>query len=134
MKRKFLILIFLIGIILVFCIGSRVKWANLFSPGELSRAHEEFDESGDCGVCHVKGKQLDDSKCLGCHEEIKEKIDAGRGLHAHTSEDCFYCHSEHHGKDYNFVKELLNVTSDNITINIDEIFNLAIKYRKENLQ
>ncbi|MFQ5825558.1 MAG: ATP-binding protein, partial [bacterium] len=36
------------------------------------------------------------------------------------------------GNEYNFVKELLNITSENITISSNEIFNLAVKYQLEN--
>jgi hypothetical protein len=35
------------------------------------------------------------------------------------------------GKDYNFVKELLNITSENETISSNEIFNLAVKHKAE---
>ena len=35
------------------------------------------------------------------------------------------------GKDYNFVKELLNITSENDTIESNEIINLSVKYRLE---
>ncbi|MFQ5769981.1 MAG: ATP-binding protein, partial [bacterium] len=36
------------------------------------------------------------------------------------------------GNGYNFVKELLNLTSENETISSNEIFNLAVKYQLEN--
>ena len=36
------------------------------------------------------------------------------------------------GSEYNFVKELLNVTSENETISSNEIHNLAVKYQLEN--
>ena len=35
------------------------------------------------------------------------------------------------GKDYNFVKELLNITSENDTISSNEIINLSVKYQLE---
>jgi Cdc6-like AAA superfamily ATPase len=35
------------------------------------------------------------------------------------------------GKEYNFTKELLNITSENETISTNEIFNLAVKYNLE---
>jgi len=36
------------------------------------------------------------------------------------------------GDEYNFVKELLNIVSENNTIHSNEIFNLAVKYHLEN--
>ena len=37
------------------------------------------------------------------------------------------------GGEYNFVKELLNITSENATISLNEIFNLAVKYQLESI-
>ncbi len=37
------------------------------------------------------------------------------------------------GGEYNFVKELLNITSENATISSNEIFNLAVKYQLDSI-
>ena len=99
--KIFLAIVVIIIIGFLFYIGFHFKWSKLFSPGELSTAHAELDMSGDCQACHTKGKQLDWAKCLGCHEEIKEKKDLGSGLHSLASEECLDCHSEHHGRETN---------------------------------
>ena len=93
------VVIIIIG--LLFYVGLHIKWANFFSPGELSIAHAKLDSSANCQACHTKGKQLESGKCLVCHEEIKEKKKLGRGLHSNASEECVDCHSEHHGRESN---------------------------------
>ena len=41
--------------------------------------------------------------------------------------------TSHKGKEYNFVKELLNIASENEQISSNEIFNLAVKYQLESM-
>ena len=95
--KIFLPLVLLIIIGFLFSRYFHFRWSKLFSPGQLSEAHSTLDESGDCQACHTKGNRLDNDKCLGCHEEIKEKRESGLGLHSRASEECLDCHSEHHG-------------------------------------
>ena len=92
MKKIILIIAF---IVFIFYLGFKITWSKLFSHGVLSEAHEELEKSGECKACHTKGQKLDIEKCLLCHEEIKEKIEANSGLHAKTSKECANCHSEH---------------------------------------
>jgi hypothetical protein len=99
--KRIILLIILIGFVVF--LGFSVKWSKLFSHGELSRAHEELEESGECKACHTKGQKLDNDKCLLCHEEIKIKMENNSGLHARATEECAACHSEHHGKSYNLI-------------------------------
>ena len=96
--KRIILLIILIGFIIF--LGFSVKWSKLFSHGELSRAHEELEESGECSACHTKGQKLDNDKCLLCHDEIKTKIEANSGLHAKATKECAVCHSEHHGQSF----------------------------------
>jgi hypothetical protein len=99
MKKVLLPLISVIILGLLFYKGLKVRWANLFSPGALSSVHAELDKTGKCDACHTKGKQLETAKCLDCHKEIKEKRQAGSGLHGREKDACFACHSEHHGRE-----------------------------------
>lgn len=98
MRRVVLLLLILIIVFVIFLCVS-VKWSKLFSPGELSSAHAQLDDSGQCNACHTRGKQLDWEKCLGCHKEIKTKADKKQGIHGTASRDCILCHSEHHGRE-----------------------------------
>lgn len=70
-----------------------------FSPGELSRAHEQLEGTTNCTQCHEVGKEISGGKCLNCHLEIKQQLDLKRGFHFHTSTArCVTCHKEHLGK------------------------------------
>lgn len=69
-----------------------------FSPGDLSRAHHALEGSQNCVKCHDVGQEISGVKCLACHGEIKEHIDAKRGLHGGVAaERCVTCHKEHLG-------------------------------------
>jgi predicted CXXCH cytochrome family protein len=56
--------------------------------------HEPYQ--GDCAECHDKGLLVGVEKCLACHEEIGEKINA---VHNHqtnkSGNGCVNCHSPH---------------------------------------
>ena len=104
MKRAILSILMTVIISFLFYLAFPAQSFKLFSPGPLSIAHNEFDELGNCGACHTKGKRLDNNKCLGCHKEIKAKIEEGLGYHARVSQECSDCHSEHHGKDYDIIQ------------------------------
>lgn len=73
------------------------------SPGELSEAHKELEGISNCTKCHELGNKVLNSKCLECHDEIQDLIDNKHGFHASPSvvkQDCFTCHSEHHGRKF----------------------------------
>jgi len=77
------------------------------SPGELSEAHKELEGMSNCTQCHEIGNKVLNSKCLLCHEDIKSLIDNDRGYHASDAvekQDCFACHSEHHGRKFDMVR------------------------------
>ncbi|MEW6381487.1 MAG: hypothetical protein AB1611_18055 [bacterium] len=104
MKRTFLFTAFIILVLaLSFYFGFNIRWSRLFSPGDLSAAHQELDSTGDCNACHTRGKRLDTAKCLACHDEIKAKLEADSGIHSKNSRQCIFCHSEHHGCSYQIV-------------------------------
>ena len=74
--------------------------ADLFSPGDLSKAHTTFEGLSNCTKCHPAGGQLSQATCLSCHQELQPRLGKGQGLHGHISEDkrnCEVCHHEHQG-------------------------------------
>jgi nitrate/TMAO reductase-like tetraheme cytochrome c subunit len=76
------------------------------SPGDLTTAHAKYEGLSNCTKCHVLGKQVQVSKCLDCHTEIKKLIDENRGYHSSREvkgKDCWDCHSEHHGRNFRIV-------------------------------
>ena len=64
MKKFSLLIFFIIIIIALFYTGLHIRWMRLFSPGDLSHAHANFDKEGKCDACHTSGKRLDDKKCF----------------------------------------------------------------------
>ena len=88
------------------------------SPGDLTRAHSELEGMGNCTLCHELGAQVSDTKCLDCHTEIKSLIRQDRGLHANPQverQNCFQCHSEHHGRNFDMVRFNTNSFDHNRT-------------------
>ena len=55
-----------------------------FSPGPLSRAHQGLEGTKACTRCHELGvgKGPSDTRCLECHETLRDRLAAGRGFHA----------------------------------------------------
>jgi hypothetical protein len=75
------------------------------SPGELSSAHAALDGVAHCTQCHSIGKETTNEKCLSCHTEIKQRIDARTGYHGTIgSKHCDECHKEHHGKAFKLIR------------------------------
>jgi len=82
--------------------ATRAAAADLFSPGELSRAHQALEGMGSCTKCHEAGEQLSPARCLECHGELKARLDQGQGFHGHlppAERTCQSCHHEHMGRD-----------------------------------
>jgi len=76
-----------------------------FSPGELSRAHEQLEGMKNCTRCHEVGATISGAKCLTCHNEIQASLDAKRGYHFNvSSQQCIACHKDHLGKDSRITK------------------------------
>ncbi len=76
------------------------------SPGDLTFAHAKLEGLSNCTKCHVLGKQLENSRCLACHTEIKAMIDKNEGYHVSPEvegKNCWDCHSEHHGRSFRII-------------------------------
>lgn len=74
--------------------------ADLFSPGELSKAHTTLEGLSQCTKCHPAGGQLSQATCLSCHQELQPRTSKGQGFHGHIAEEkrnCELCHHEHQG-------------------------------------
>jgi len=74
--------------------------ADLFSPGELARAHHNLEGLQNCTRCHEAGKELSQAKCLECHKELAGRIARGQGYHGRipaAERACEKCHAEHRG-------------------------------------
>jgi class III cytochrome C family protein len=87
--------------------GPATRAADVFSPGELSRAHAALSGLQNCTKCHPRGEQLSQAHCLACHEELAPRVQAGRGYHgrlAPKERDCWSCHREHQGRDATLVE------------------------------
>jgi len=70
------------------------------SPGELAKVHAAIDNASGCLRCHAAGKGVDPEKCLSCHTALKERMAAGRGLHARPEyRKCETCHIDHQGRE-----------------------------------
>ncbi|MBL8921997.1 MAG: hypothetical protein JNJ54_24320 [Myxococcaceae bacterium] len=80
--------------------------ADLFSPGELARAHQSLSGLGNCTKCHPAGGQLSQESCLECHSELTPRIGKGAGLHGRIPTDkrnCEGCHREHQGEAHQLI-------------------------------
>jgi hypothetical protein len=77
------------------------------SPGDLTQVHAELEGISNCTQCHTLGKKISSDKCLSCHETIKSLLEGSLGYHSSTavrSQDCFTCHSEHHGRNFEMIR------------------------------
>ena len=93
--------------ILLFALSLSAQLYAQFSPGKLTQAHAELEGINNCTQCHTLGKEIDDNKCLACHEEIKVMVDRRTGFHSSTEvrdKACATCHSEHHGRNFDMVR------------------------------
>ena len=92
-------------IVVVFALFTLPIYSQI-SPGDLTTAHAKLEGISNCTKCHVLGEQVQVSKCLDCHKEIKALMDANRGYHSSSEvkgKNCWSCHSEHHGRNFRIV-------------------------------
>ncbi len=94
-------------------------WYNkglAFSPGQITaksnegiklkgyQSHAEFEK--ECSICHEPLTTDLGMKCLECHEEVNQQINAGEGIHNQIGqvESCATCHPDHRGRDFDPTK------------------------------
>tara|TARA_R110002050_G_scaffold286088_1_gene436103 strand:+ start:58603 stop:60198 length:1596 start_codon:yes stop_codon:yes gene_type:complete len=77
------------------------------SPGDLTKAHAEFEGLSNCTQCHDLGNKVTNKKCLACHDDMKALITKNKGYHVSSevkNKDCFECHSEHNGRNFDMTR------------------------------
>ncbi|MFB3906281.1 MAG: hypothetical protein ACE15E_22790 [Acidobacteriota bacterium] len=80
------------------------------SPGPLSKAHSRLAGVTHCLDCHQIGQAAPEFKCMGCHEDIRQRGAAQRGFHGAVFRKnelvdrvCVSCHSEHNGENFSLI-------------------------------
>ena len=81
-------------------------FAQLLSPGPLSRDHARWEGDDHCNRCHASGRGVSKDACLECHQDVRARVRAGRGLHGHEyrNQECGRCHVEHLGRGASLVR------------------------------
>lgn len=77
------------------------------SPGKLTNAHAAYEGTTNCTLCHDLGKKVSNTKCLECHDILQARVEQDLGYHASVEvkgKDCFTCHSEHHGREFEMIR------------------------------
>src|SRR5262245_48336617 len=79
------------------------------SPGPLTSSHAAWDAQDKCNDCHVNDtKEVSNQKCLDCHDhnDLRARINAGKGFHASADvkgKKCESCHHEHKNRSYDLM-------------------------------
>jgi hypothetical protein len=98
--------LYFILIALVLLVAGRERCFAQISPGKLSRAHSKLEGMSNCTQCHVLGNKVANEKCLTCHTEIRDRVNAGKGYHVSEEvkqKTCSQCHNEHHGEGFQLI-------------------------------
>ncbi len=92
---------------LVLVADATPAWAQLFSPGDLSKPHAKLEGLKACTRCHEVGNQLSAAKCESCHAALAKRIKEGKGFHGQLSKEqrgaCAECHREHQGRNFQLI-------------------------------
>ena len=74
------------------------------SPGDLHQSHQHLEGLSMCTQCHEIGVTQFKEKCLDCHQILRERMEAGKGLHGQSGFDqCQSCHVDHQGRQFNLI-------------------------------
>ncbi len=95
------------GIFILLISLSFARLNGQLSPGDLSKVHENLEGISNCTQCHVLGNKVSGEKCLVCHTEIQNRMVFQKGYHGSTEvrgKDCFTCHREHNGKNFQLIR------------------------------
>jgi len=77
------------------------------SPGDLAEPHAHLEGMSNCTQCHILGDKVSNEKCLKCHDDIKARMELGKGYHASEdvkSKECVVCHNDHHGRNFQIIR------------------------------
>ena len=74
------------------------------SPGPLAQPHAELDSVTQCTSCHDLGRGPSATKCMACHDDVREQVRTGVGYHANKGNECWTCHPDHKGRDFELVR------------------------------
>ena len=95
-------------IIVLSWLGFNLTTVNAqISPGDLTKSHADLEGLSNCTQCHILGDKVSNDKCLDCHKELKSRVNQSLGYHASSDvkgKDCFSCHSEHHGREFEMIR------------------------------
>ncbi len=92
-------------VLLVVFIGLQYGSAQI-SPGTLYKGHAGLEGISNCTKCHDLARKVSNEKCLGCHIEVADRLNANKGYHSSIDvkgKDCYSCHSDHHGANFEIV-------------------------------
>ncbi len=95
-----------LSVVVLMCFSDLHLIAQI-SPGPLAEVHADLEGMSNCTRCHTIGEKVENAKCLQCHDALRSRIDAGEGYHVSAEvrgQDCFKCHSEHHGRKFEMVR------------------------------
>jgi len=104
---SFIIGVAMLAAVIAGALAPRQTGAQFLSPGKLSSAHAEIDGDANCSECHSTGRRVDTDSCLGCHDDLRDRIRQGKGLHSrpeYQQKDCGRCHVEHLGRNAKLVR------------------------------
>ncbi|KAA3615237.1 MAG: cytochrome C [Calditrichaeota bacterium] len=74
------------------------------SPGDLHDSHTQLEGITQCIKCHELGDKVSPELCLQCHDILKKRVDAGKGLHSNAEfKSCVHCHVDHQGRKFKLV-------------------------------
>ncbi len=87
------------AVLLLWSVLGGVAWA---APRPLSQPHAHLDDSDRCNSCHVAFGGVPAERCLGCHRDIDQRLQAQRGFHGKAALNlrCNDCHREHLGRQH----------------------------------
>jgi len=79
---------------------------RILMPGPVSADHAPYEDA--CASCHEAfSRENQRARCLDCHTEINEDLEAGEGYHGRftpiATAECASCHTEHEGRDADIV-------------------------------
>jgi len=81
------------------------SFARFLSPGQLTKSHAHEKKLTDCYACHTLTRGIDDSRCLDCHKDVKERLSRRDGYHGKLQGSCTECHTDHKGLESDIIND-----------------------------